>query len=280
MRLTIPTFKTDKELHRYLIDNEQELAAKKMASVKHADGFGGQVLDLTKSTKSKGGYSIKANDPVQDLETRSFLDTRVIINTTNLLDGHRDVHIDGIWDDALAKMADQIMHVQEHQSHRFDRIIADGSDLKAYADKRTWKELGFNYNGTTEALTFDSRVRKDRNEFMFNQYGKGFVRQHSVGMWYNLFAMCINDKDYPEAFENWEQYYDVIANKEDMEGVSYFWAILKATPFEGSAVPRGSNWVSPTEENDMKAIVEPSKQEPDRTKELDAINRLLTKMQS
>lgn len=280
MRLNIPQFKTDKELHRYLVTNKEKLKAQKMASVKFADGFGYSAVKLASGATERGQYTVKSNEPVPDLETRSFLDTRVIINTTRLLDGHRDVHIDGLWDDELKRMADQVLHVQEHKSWQFDHLISDGPDLKAYVADRTWAELGFDYEGKTQALTFDSRVWKSRNEFMFEQYGKGYVKQHSVGMYYKEIVFCIRDEDYEEEFANWNTYYPVIANKEDTENISYFWAVLKATPFEGSAVPRGSNWVSPTDENDMKAVVEPSEQEPTSSKELDALNDLLTKIQS
>jgi hypothetical protein len=38
----------------------------------------------------------------------------------------------------------------------------------------------------TEALVFNVEIDKDRNDFMFNQYAKGYVKEHSVGMRYDL----------------------------------------------------------------------------------------------
>jgi hypothetical protein len=37
----------------------------------------------------------------------------------------------------------------------------------------------------TEALVFNVEIDKDRNDFMFNQYAKGYVKEHSVGMRYD-----------------------------------------------------------------------------------------------
>ncbi|KKK49589.1 hypothetical protein LCGC14_3133520, partial [marine sediment metagenome] len=42
-----------------------------------------------------------------------------------------------------------------------------------------WSELGFDFEGQTQALVFESTIKKERNEFMFKQYAKGFVKNHS-----------------------------------------------------------------------------------------------------
>ena len=47
-----------------------------------------------------------------------------------------------------------------------------------------WSELGFNYPGNTQVLIFNAKILKDRNEYMAEQYAKGRVKNHSVGMRY------------------------------------------------------------------------------------------------
>lgn len=58
--------------------------------------------------------------------------------------------------------------------------------------------------------------------------------------------MCINDEDYGAQYEAWQKYYPEVANKEVADEIGYFWAIKEAKIIEGSAVPRGSNCLTPT----------------------------------
>lgn len=60
--------------------------------------------------------------------------------------------------------------------------------------------------------------------------------------------MCINSEDryYREEKENWDKYYPQVANKKDVDEVGFFWAVTEAKLIEGSAVPIGSNYVTPT----------------------------------
>ena len=63
-------------------------------------------------------------------------------------------------------------------------------------------------------------------------------------------------------FEAWEKYYPMIANKELADSKGYFWAVKEAKMIEESAVPVGSNSITPTLENNMKS--EPEKSTQDR----------------
>ena len=225
----------------FLIENKQTLVAQKMNTIKFADGIGANIQadsTTTKTQVSKADTEIKV---------------KAIINTTNILDSHKDVHLPNIWKKSLQENK-RIMHLQEHQSNAFDKIIASGTDLKTYTETLTWKELGFKAEGTTQALVFESTVKKSRNAYMFEQYKNGFVDNHSVGMQYVKIAMAVNDKDYKEEKAVWDKYYDEIVNKEDADSVGYFFAVTEAKVIEGSAVPLGSNPITPTLE-----IKEPSK---------------------
>lgn len=132
---------------------------------------------------------------------------------------------------------------------QFDKIISDGNDLEAFVKNMNWEELGFQYSGTTQALIFDSTLKKDRNNFMFNQYAKGFVKNHSVGMQYVQIELAVNDEQYEDEYKVWRTYFDKIANKEWAEYKGYFFAVREAKLIEGSAVPIGSNTATPTLEN-------------------------------
>jgi hypothetical protein len=100
-------------------------------------------------------------------------------------------------------------------------------------------------------------ANKDRNPFMFEQYAKGFVKNHSVGMRYVKLELALNSESKWDVDEKevWDKYIDEIANKEDAEAQGYFWAVHEAKIVEGSAVPVGSNKFTPTLNIETKGAV-------------------------
>jgi hypothetical protein len=252
--MEIPKFQSKKDLFDFLIKNESRIIADKKANMKKADAFNFGFFPV-----DKDGMTEKANKPVN--EDVDEITVRAIINTTNLMDTYDDVHIPGLWNKSLKENKD-IWHDQEHR-HEFASTIAEGKDLTAYTKTYTWKELGQKWEGETQALVFDSTISKDgNNPFMFDQYKKGRVKNHSVGMQYVKIDLAVNDKtEYPNAYKVWEKYIDQIANKERAEELGYFFAVTEAKVIEGSAVKRGANWVTPTEDNNVKS--EPAQATPE-----------------
>lgn len=247
MLLDPAQFKSKAEEIKYVKDNVDTLIAMKKASLKTADGVNFAGVGSGVYMKVLHGDANKANDPITT--PNDELSVLAVINTTNLMDSHLDVHIKGLWSKSL-KENKSIMHLQEHQM-KFDKIISDGSDLKSYTKSYTWTELGFDLEGETEALVFDSKVKKSRNAFMHKQYAEGHVKQHSVGMRYVKLVLCINSEEeyYGAEKEAWDKYFPMVANSEVAEAKGYFWAVTEAKVSEGSAVPLGSNYATPTIEN-------------------------------
>ena len=259
-------FATKSERNKFLANNAKKIMALKKTEVKHADGFG--FVNPINTLAGNVVKGVRLENPSDELIVKA------IINTTGLLDSHGDVHIRKIWNKSLNENKN-IMHVQEHKSNQFDKIIADGEDLKAYTKDYTWKELGYDYEGKTQALEFESNVTKDNNAYMHGLYAKGKVKNHSVGMRYVKMILCINDEDYTQYYDNWEKYYPEVANKEDAEREGAFWAIKEAKIIEGSAVPLGSNHITPTQSVSNKETEaankgtsnEPSKDTPVKQKD-------------
>ena len=228
-------FATKEELFRYVKDNRDILIAEKKSATKTGDTvvFGAEVERRLDATKGENGLSETAN-----------LKVKAVINTTNLFDSHYDVHIPGLWNKTL-KDRRKTYHLQEHKM-KFDHIITDKVTPSVRMMK--WSDLGCGFDGQTQALIFDSEIEKSRNEYMYDQYMKGYVDNHSVGMQYVTLFMCINSEDryYHEEKENWDKYYPQVANKKDVDEVGFFWAVTEAKLIEGSAVPIGSNYATPT----------------------------------
>lgn len=234
-------FATKKELFKFLADNKDKLIATKRAELKKKDMP--ILVSPTVVFDAKLKAKKEAGEPV-DPSNLNSLKVICIINTTNFLDSHQDLHLPGLWNKSLQENK-MIMHLQEHEME-FDKIISDGKHLKAYAKKFKWAELGYDYPGETEALVFESEILRKRNEFMLEQYANGWVKSHSVGMFYVKMDMAINDEDMPNYYEAWQKYYPQIVNPEMADERGYFWYVLEAKCVEGSAVPIGSNSATPT----------------------------------
>jgi hypothetical protein len=241
--VTVPADLSQKDLIKFLVENKALLTQEKKATIKHSDPIAVNCDLSKKYFIDKEGKLNKAvadqQQPVNGPET-----VLCVINTTNWMDSHSDVHIPGIWKKSLADNKGQL-HLQEH-SMGFAYVISDES--KGYTEKMTWKELGLDKAGVTEALIFATPFT-GRNPYMEDQYRKGFVKNHSVGMRYVSIKLCVNeaeDEYYKEEYANWVQYAPMVVNIEDAEAQGYFWAVTEAKVIEGSAVVKGSNIITPT----------------------------------
>lgn len=246
-------FSSKEEMFKAIVENKSAIIALKKSAEKHSDGFTFGYVD-----KADAGYIVKSNNPVTG-EDITEIKVKVVMNTIGLLDSHGDVHIKDIWKRTLSH-SNKKLHLQEHK-RAFDAVISN--DAEAYVKTVSWKSLGAEYEGSTQALIFETVVKESRNKEMFRQYKNGWVNNHSVGMQYVDIKVCINSDERwaAEYKKNWDDYIDMVANKEDAEAVGYFWAVTEAKLIEGSAVLFGSNYVTPTLENNMKSDQSPSEQE-------------------
>jgi hypothetical protein len=238
--LTIPDFVDKTKLSDWLVTNKQLLIAQKKSTIKHADAFSGNlsfILDDDKTVVTKA-------DLIPPTVTK--IKVRSIVNTTKLFDSHADVHIDQLWNRSIKENRDNYL-VKQHD-FSFDGIISD--NVHVMTKQIAWHELGYNYEGNTQALIYDSIIDRedmpDNTKSMFDKYRRGQIKQHSVGMRYVALTFALNDSRYAEDFAAWEKYFDEIANKEDALENGYFWAVTQAKNIEGSAVVRGANFATPT----------------------------------
>jgi hypothetical protein len=250
-KITIPEGLKGKELFKFLIENKHLLITQKKSAVKQSDSVTCKNLYVN----SKGEITKAAPKPTDT----GVIEVVSVINTTNLMDSHDDVHIPGIWNRNL-KQNNQLYLTEEHDLS-FRGIIS--RKVKAHVQSMTWKSLGAEYTGKTEALIFTSLVEENRNKFMYDLYKADEVPNHSVGMQYVNLLLAINDEDFKEEFANWNEYIDQVANKDDAEENGFFWPVLEAKVVEGAAVLKGSNWVTPTLEVDAKSL---NTDEPDPLK--------------
>lgn len=242
--MEIPNFETKKELFDYLKTNKALLIkSKKAAGLKKADPI---LVSYTPEQTDKA-----ANINPNEVDKMHVV---AVINTTGIMDSHKDVHIPGLWTKSL-KENKNIILLQEHKMD-FDHMISD--QVKATAEDVQWKDLGFNFTGKTQALTFRADIEKTDNEAMFKRYARGIVKEHSVGMQYVKIDLAINseDEEYKDENATWKKYIDSVVNRKDAEENGYFWAVTEAKVIEGSAVLKGSNSFTPTRSVEAKQNIE------------------------
>lgn len=252
----IPQFDNKTDLFNWLRENKSLLMHSKKSQLKYADAVHYAHIETAgkEDAQKESGIIEKVNT---DIVVRS------VINTTNIIDSHYDVHIKGLWKKSLNE-AKSLYLLQEHQM-KFDKVISD--QVKAYTQNISWSNLGYSYDGKTEALVFDSVLQPTRNPFMFEQYSNGYVKNHSVGMRYVKMAFAVNSEEkwWREEKDNWDKYYPEIVNKEAADELGFFWAVTEAKVVEGSAVLVGSNQATPTisiTEAGQKSTSAPIAQEP------------------
>lgn len=242
---------TREEEIKHVFQTKDVIISRKKSALKKGDNVINQFISDEKKTANKASVDLSIDDP-------KVLTAKLVINTTNVIDSHMDCHIPGIWDKSLKEIG-LFYLLQEHKMD-FKYIISDSKkdSLTASAVNVKWSELGYSYKGDTQALIFTTSISKERNEFMFEQYKKGYVMNHSVGMQYVKLFLCIdsNEADYSSEKSNWDKYYPQVANKEVADQKGYFWAVTEAKIVEGSAVVKGSNQYTPVMEIEIEKEIE------------------------
>jgi hypothetical protein len=260
-------FETKADLFKALVEHKKELVSLKKSVTKNADSVAyGYIENISKNNVDKAIASADLPDS---------LNVKVVINTTNFLDSHGDLHINGIWNKSVSDNK-TFLHLQEH-NRDFGHVITDSA--KGSVELMSWNQLGLSYEGTTEALIFESTIDKLRNGFMLKQYANGWVKNHSVGMRYINLELAINSEaDYDKEYkERWDKYYPIVANKDLADERGYMWIVSEAKIVEGSAVVMGSNSATPTLENKQEPLDNTLENEAEQSLQTEMLKELLNK---
>jgi hypothetical protein len=126
-------FATKKELFKFIAENRDKLIAQKKAVKKEVDCAVCIPPTLVQEKTIKEGT---ISDPLN----LNFVRVVAVINTTNFLDSHGDVHLPGIWNKSLNDNK-MIMHLQEILLLRFQILLM----FKPYSFFVTHKILVFWY---------------------------------------------------------------------------------------------------------------------------------------
>ena len=234
-------FESRKEALQEMAKRIDEITAIKKATEKRSDPSPFSIIVKTESTKSlTPGGAIGYGDYVFP-----------VINTTNYLDSHNDVHIPGLWKKSIKEQQGKVFLIINHDLS-IGKVISQPKDVEPFTKNLEWKELGANFEGETEALIFKSKLTERSNPDGFNAYKYGDPVEHSIRMIYDKMFFCINPDEFngddvKEFNSNWNKYLPFIVNIEKAMKDGYFWAVTEARIFkEGSMVIAGSNDITPT----------------------------------
>lgn len=227
------TFETKQELFEALKFNKDKLIGLKKATIKNSDGI------LFNTIKS-----IEPTFKGIDLEDGFSYH---VINTTKYMDSHSDVHLNGIWNKSIVDQEGKIYFVEDHNIS-IKTVIAYPENLEMMLKNLTWKSLGKDFEGETQALIF--KINKDNIESDDARkiIEKNRSIEHSIRMQYVKIDLAIDEGS--EGYEEEKALFDntigVIANKAQAIEQGYFWVVSEAKiSQEGSMVLRGSNDVTP-----------------------------------
>ena len=142
-------FSTKEDLFEHLSENEKDLISLKTSAIKYSDNCKFDLSPDDGETKE-----------IKGLEVGKIA---AIINTTNFIDSHNDVHIPKIWNRSLKAQKGKIYYVADH-ALKLDSVIAFPKDVEISVQTLSWKELGQKFEGNTDALIYIVPIDRIKNE--------------------------------------------------------------------------------------------------------------------
>lgn len=228
-------FDSKEELFKALKNNKERICKIKKHSVKHSDSI--QVPEFTKKDLTIKGIELPGFDKDS---------IYAVINTTNYLDSHNDVHLSGIWNKSVNEQQGNISYIVNHDL-AIGKEIAYEKDVEMMLKEFKFSDLGYSSDMITQALIFKVKKENIIMDLVKDRVEKKIPSQHSVRMQYVKLDLAIDstDEDFKEEKRIWDKYKDSIANQKALEQ-GYFWAVSEAKIYlEGSMVVRGSNDITP-----------------------------------
>lgn len=241
-------FSTKEELFKSLKDNLEFITDAKKSQIQKSCEKGISVtcksLDLLKFSDQLKGIKIDDNFYY------------IAVNSTKILDSHEDMHIDGIWKKSISEQQGKNYLVTDHDLE-IKSVIVRKEHIEIFTAKIPFSLIGKPYEGDTEVLIYKVPKNQVRDAIVKEWLESGDSIEGSVRMQYVNFVLCMDSNNPDDATfkANYDQYYPLIANKEDFEYIWYFFAIKEAKNVrESSLVVFGSNSSTGQVTNNKEAV--------------------------
>ena len=260
------TFSDKEAMFKELAQNEEIIIDAKKSEVYKSIDKGVQLVtnqeSIKKALESTTNKGIKFDNDYYYF----------VVNSANILDSHSDVHVDGNWNKNVKDQQGKVYLVFDHSLKRND-IIAMRKDVEMFTASIPFSLLGKSYDGETYSLVYkvakDKIVNKEAKEWLED----GHELEASVRMQYIKMESAFNsdNQDYAKQKATFDEYYPLIANKEDFDEINYFWVVKEAkNVFESSLVLFGSNSATGVINNkDNEAVNDTSTTEAEQSLQLE-----------
>lgn len=201
----------------------------------------------------------------------------VAVNSTRILDSHQDLHLDNLWNKSVKDLQGKNYLVDTHVLS-INTTIVRKEHIEMFTAIVPFSMIGKDYPGDTQILVYKFPKDKVINKIAKEWLDSGDDIEASVKMRYTdiVLAMNSNNKEDKAELENYNKYYDIIANKDDFEDeIYYFWGIKQAQNVqESSLVLFGSNNATGTVQDSNKI-----EQSDDTQKQVEAAEALQKRKQ-
>lgn len=229
------SYSSTEDLFKELILNKELIIKDKASKIYQSYDKGASVLtsqkDIVKALETSKAFNF-------DPEYYYF-----VVNSSNILDTHGDVHVKGNWDKTAKEQQGKVYLVFDHTLKRSE-IIAMKEDIEMFTAEIPFSLIGKSYEGNTYCLIYKVAKSKIANKEAKQWLEEGYSFEASVRMQYVKIELAANTTDVNMAKEKeiYDKYIDIIANKEDFDDIMYFWVIKEAkNVYESSLVLFGSN---------------------------------------
>jgi hypothetical protein len=222
------------ERFKFISDNKEDIIKMKKSIIKECD-----VWELPIIGEKAG------NTNQQDLTNKDLneLHVKVVANTANWIDSQNDMLLPDCWKKSITERKELIPHLHDHL-RQIDAKVGEVTDI--YGEYLTYQDLGIKGIGQTQALIFETDIKKEYNEMVFNQYKTGKIKQHSISLQYLNLIMAINDENQTKEFANWNTYFPLAINQDKAIERGYFFIVKECKIIENSCVLFGANEITPT----------------------------------
>ncbi len=224
-------FETKRAMFSALKENKEKIISLKKSQVYNSCEKGGQV------PLSLNGIATKGIDGLE----KGFI--YPVISNTYYMDDHLDVHIKNSMNRTVEQQQGKVHYVVNHEL-KIGKIIAYPKDVEMFLKEVSWRELGKDYDGKTQALLFKTNIYSYSNKDAADAVREKAPVQGSIRMLYFDMSMAIDsdDPDLKEENAEFQKHIDKIANKEKAKEVGYFFPVYElGITQEGSMVVQGSN---------------------------------------
>ena len=206
---------------------------------------------IYKSCEKGQSVSVKSIDLLKFSEENKALKLDenyyyLVVNSTNILDSHEDLHVNGIWNKSVKEIQGKNYLVEDHDLE-ISKVIVRKEHIEIFTAIVPFSILGKNYQGNTEVLVYKVPKNQVKNQIVKEWLDSGDSIEASVRMQYVtiLLAMDSNAPDDATEKKNYDDYIGLIANKDEFEYISHFYIVKEAKNVkESSLVPFGSNGVT------------------------------------